>query len=141
VPVVQFRDHQCQDQQQLVQSDRENVHQCLVHVQVQYVQVLQHVHNKVHDQVVQVDLVVPVDQQVHHAQVEPAHQIILRIAHHQHQQLVHQHLVAKVAADINAVALQVPLVSKVENLVKRTRVRKRCVKSSTTWRHHHLVAQ
>jgi hypothetical protein len=60
-----------------------------------------------------------------------------------HQQpLVVQVAQAEKAADvINVAELPVHLESKAENLVRRIRVRKRCVKSLTIWRHHHLVAQ
>ena len=47
----------------------------------------------------------------------------------------------KAADVINVAELLVHLESKAENLARRIRVRKRCVKSSTIWRHHHLVAQ
>jgi hypothetical protein len=57
-----------------------------------------------------------------------------------HQQLLVA-LVAKAVDAINVAELQVHLESKAENLVNLIRVRKRCVKSSTIWRHHHLVAQ
>jgi hypothetical protein len=55
------------------------------------------------------------------------------------QRLVEQ--AAKVVDVINAAEPLVHLVSRVVNLAKRIRVRKRCVKSSTIWRHHHLVGQ
>jgi hypothetical protein len=60
---------------------------------------------------------------------------------------VHQQTLVEIVSEvkvvdvINVAALLELSVSKVENLARRTRVRKRCVKSSTTWRHHHLVAQ
>jgi hypothetical protein len=62
--------------------------------------------------------------------------------------VVHQqHLVDQVAQAVKAVVvinvaeLLVHLESRAVNHVRRIRVRKRCVKSSTIWRHHHLVAQ
>jgi hypothetical protein len=59
--------------------------------------------------------------------------------------VVHQqHLVeqaVKAADVINVAELLAHLESRAVNLAKRTRVRKRCVKSSTIWRHHHLAAQ
>jgi hypothetical protein len=48
---------------------------------------------------------------------------------------------AKVVDVINVAAPLELSVSKVENLARRTRVRKRYVKSSTIWRHLHLVVQ
>jgi hypothetical protein len=135
-----------------------NVHQCQVHVQDLFVQVLLQDHNKVvqqlaHQQAVVVqpdkaDKAVPVVQQL-------AHQIqILHIAHRMQTLVAHQqHLVVQVvqvgqvvqvvkAVDvINVAELLVHLESKAENLARRIRVRKRYVKSSTIWRRLHLVAQ
>jgi deoxyadenosine/deoxycytidine kinase len=65
------------------------------------------------------------------------------VAHQQHLvvQVVQVVQAVKAADVINVAELLVHLESKAENLARRIRVRKRCVKSSTIWRHHHLVAQ
>jgi hypothetical protein len=111
--------------------------------QDQFVQVLLHVHNKHVQQLAHQHL-------VHvQAHLQLVHQIqILLIAHRMQMPAAHQQpLVVQVAqavkaADvINVAELRVHLESKAENLVRHIRVRKRCVKSSTIWRHHHLVAQ
>jgi hypothetical protein len=60
------------------------------------------------------------------------------LAEHQ-QHLVEQ--VEKAVDVINVAELLAHLESRAVKIAKRTRVRKRCVKSSTIWLPHHLVAQ
>jgi hypothetical protein len=62
------------------------------------------------------------------------------VAHQQHS-VVQVAQAVKAAGVINAAELLVHLESRAVNLERRIRARKRCVKSSTIWRHHHLVAQ
>ena len=115
-----------------------NVHQCQDHVQVQCVPVLLHVHNKPDQQQVHQQLVLVQDHQ------QLVHQIQILLIALQTLEAHQQHLVVQAvkAADvINVAELLVHLESRAVNHVRRIRVRKRCVKSSTTWRPHHLVAQ
>ena len=108
----------------------------VVHVQGKHVQVL---HNADQVRVHQVHVL----QQEHQVHVQVVHLHIAQV-HPELEQALHQqavnHLV-KVQHVINAVAQQVHSENKLVNLVKRTRVRKRCVKSSTVWRPQVLVAQ
>jgi hypothetical protein len=114
-----------------------------VHVQDKHVQVLHnaalvaHLVHKVH--VLQMEHLA---QEVQEVQVDPLHIVQVLLAHQIQvaPQLAVNHLV-KVRRVINVVVQLVLSESRRVNLVRRTRVRKRCVKSSTIWLHQVLVAQ